>query len=287
MSLAPQSVYPRLVVKRAAANSDDFQLASRALFPYYDVRDRLTEPDPSAYSIESLPGTVYSLPRGSIFDFISFLPSDLPDFRVVPVVGSKSIRPTGAKSASGTAAPSTVPIVIDAQTPAMFMNSRRSANNTTPIFKVAGPLVDGAGAGAGSDEDDMPSVGDPDDSDAMGLRRLGEEPMALDEYSVKEFLGSEYNSFELLLTDATYATNKPRSRDEVLRNVVAHFNVSESDLLSVSSGRNRLMTKKNVKLGIAIVVLKTMNVTMVARINEELANRLATIIGSAVEIASD
>lgn len=164
------------------------------------------------------------------------------------------------------------------------MNSRRSANNTTPIFKVAGPLVDGAGAG--SDDEDLPSVGDPSDSDVNGLRRLGEEPMALDEYSVKEFLGSEYNSIELLLTDATCATDRPRSREEVLRNVVAHFNVSESDLLSVSSGRNRLMTKKNVKLGIAFVVVKTMNVTMVARINEELANRLATIIGTAVEIAS-
>lgn len=283
MSLAPQSVYPRLVVKRGAANSDDFQLASRALFPYYDVRDRLTLADPSEYSVASLPGTVYSLPRGSIFDFISFLPSELPDFRVVPVAGSKSIGPTGATSASGKAAPSTAPIVFDAQTPALFMNSRRSANNTSPIFKVAGPLVDG---GAGSDDEDRLSVGDPADTDVNGLSRLGEEPMALDEYSVKEFLGTDYNSFELLLTDATLATDRPRRREEVLRNIVAHFNVSESDLVSVSSRQNRRMSKKNVKLGIAFVVVKTMNDTLVARITEEMAYRLATIIDKAVEGAS-
>lgn len=284
MSLAPQSVYPRLVVKKAAANTDSFQFASRALFPYYDDRDKLTESDPSEYSIDSLPGTVYSLPRGSIFDFISFLPGDLPDFRMIPVEGSKSTVPIGATGVSGVAAPSTGPTVFNAQTPALFTNSGRVANKSNPIFKVAGSgrmAHDGAGRG------DEYTPDDAGDNEIRRLRRLGDEPMALDEYSVKEFLGTDYISFELLLTDASSATDRPRGREEVLENVAAHFNVSGPTLMSVLSGQNKQMNRENVKLGIAFAVIRTMNDTLLARVTEDLAYGLATIINKAVDGASD
>lgn len=286
MSLAPQSVYPRLVVKKAAAKSDTFQLASRALFPYYTIDDRLTHPDPLQYSVESLPGTVYSLPRGSIFDFISFLPSDMPDFRVIPVDGSKSVGSSGATSASGTAAPSSVPIVFEAQTPTtLFMNSRLGATKTDPIFNVAGSLVDG-GAVSGV-------VGDPVSNDDTGdteiqllKDRLGDDPRRLSEHVVKDLLGSDYNAFEFLLLDATIETDRPLGRDDVLRYVIAGLDASEHDLLSLVRGQNRRMTKKNVKLSIAYIVLTTMANTLVARITEELAFELAKIISKAVEAAS-
>lgn len=282
MSLAPQSVYPRLVVKKAAAKSDSFQLASRALFPYYAIDDRLTEPDPLEYSVESLPGTVYSLPRGSIFDFISFLPSDMPDFRVIPVDGSKSIGNTGTTSASSTAAPSSVPIVFEAQTPTLFMNSRRGATKANPIFKVAGSVVDGSDV-----VDDLVSMDDDGDTEIPVLKDiLGDDPTELNEYSVKSFLGSDYISFELQLLDATFATGRPRSREEVLQNVFTYLDASEHDVQSVVKRRNRRMTKKNVKLCIALVVVGTMNDTLVARITADLAFGLAKIISTAVEAAS-
>lgn len=283
MSLAPQSVYPRLVVKKAAAKSDSFQLASRTIFPYYAIDDRLTEPDPLQYSVESLPGTVYSLPRGSIFDFISFLPSDMPDFRVIPVDGSKSVGSTGATSASGTAAPSSVPIVFAAQTPTLFMNSRRGATKANPIFKVAGSV--------GSDVSGV--VGDPVSDDDTGdteiqvlKDRLGDDPGRLSEHVVKDFLGSDYNAFEYLLLDATVETDRPLGRDDVIRYIIKDLDVSEHDFLSVVRGLNRRMTKKNAKLGIAFVVLRTMPETVVARITEDLAFELAKIINKAVEAAS-
>lgn len=166
------------------------------------------------------------------------------------------------------------------------MNSRRGAIKANPIFKVAESVVDG-GAVSGVVGDPVSDDDDTGDTEIQVLKdRLGDKPMALSANVVKDFLGSDYNSFEFLLLDATITTDRPRVREDVLRYVIADLDGSEHDFLRMVDGRNRRMTKKNVKLGIGYVVVITMPDTLVARITEELAFELAKIISKAVEAAS-
>lgn len=263
--LAAQSVYPRLVVKKAAARTDRFQESTKNYFPYYDIGDKLTEPNPMDYTIENLPNTVYSLPKGSIFDKITFLPNDLPDFRVVPVEGSKRSKINNASSTNGTP----TPVIVETRPPTTFTNR---GNKGYPIFKVS--AVDNA---------DSASLGDTSDTDIERLLELGSKPLALDETAVKRFVGTDYTALEIMLVDGSINYNDQRTKESVMAKASKYLTVPRATVHAVLSGKNQHLNKDTLKVGILYTLITSMDNTIVSRVSDDVANKLATLTNNAVD----
>lgn len=268
LPLAAQSVYPRLVVKKSAARTDRFQESTKNHFPYYDVADKLTEPDPTDYTIENLPSTVYSLPKGSVFDKITFLPNDLPDFRVVPVEGSK------IDGGGGDAAASNAPTIVRPRPPATFTNRSGGGSKSYPIFKV-------------SAADDRESLGDTSDTDVRSLLELGPEPLDLDVNAVRSFVGTEYTTVEILLHDGSidYDTDRRRTKESVVANAIKYLNVPSATVRAVMSGRNRHANRDTLKVGILYTLITKMSSSTASRVSDDVANKLAVLVSKAVDRA--
>lgn len=261
--LAAQSVYARLVVKKAAARTDRFQESTRNYFPYYDIGEKLTESNPLDYTVDNLPSTVYSLPKGSIFDKITFLPYDLPDFRVVPVEGTK---PAQVNASMNMSAPN-APAIVKTGQPTTFTNR---GNKPYPVFKTSA---------AGNTS----SIGDTSDTNAERLLELGGSPLTLDVAAVKTFLGTDYTTVELMLADGSIHHNDGRNKESVIANASQYLRVPKVTVQAVLSAKNEHMNKDTIKVGILYTLIVSMNDTIVARVSDNVAKNLAALINNAVD----
>lgn len=264
--LAAQSVYARLVVKKAAAHTDRFQESTKNYFPYYDIGEKLTESNPLDYTVDNLPSTVYSLPKGSIFDKITFLPHDLPDFRVIPVAGSKPSKITA--DTTNTVAPS-APAIVKTGPPTTFTNR---GNKPYPVFKTSA-------AGNAS------SIGDTSDTDVESLLLLGTRPLALDATAVKTFLGTDYTTVEITLADGSIDHNDRRTKQSVMANASQYLRVPKATVQAVLSAENEHVNRDTLKVGILYTLITSMNDTIAARVSDNVARNLAALINNAVDRA--
>lgn len=264
--LAAQSVYARLVVKKAAARTDRFQESTKNYFPYYDIGEKLTESNPLDYTVDNLPSTVYSLPKGSVYDKITFLPHDLPDFRVVPVAGSTK-RPSIVNASMNTSAPS-APAIVKTGPPTTFANR---GNKPYPVFKTS--------AAAGNTS----SIGDTSDTDVEGLLELGTSPLTLDAAAVKRFLGTDYTAVEITLADGSIHHNDRRTKDSVMANASQYLEVPTATVQAVLSAKNKHMNRDTLKVGILYALIASMNDTIAARVSDNVAKNLAALINNAVD----
>ncbi len=257
--LAAQSLYPRLVVKKAPARIDRFQKLTKPGYPYYDIKDKLTEPNPLDYAIQNLPNTVFSLPRGSIYDKITFLHQELPDFRMVPVEGSEHSQINDASTSGG----SGTPAIVKPRPPTAFTNR---GNKGYPIFKVSG--VDNAGD---------------DDTNIERLLDLGSKPLALDETAVKRFLGTDYTAVEIMLVDGSINYSDQRTKESVMAKASQYLPVPRATVQAVLSGKNQHLNKDTLKVGILYTLITSMNDTLVSRVSDDVAKKLATLTNNAVD----
>lgn len=258
-------MYARLVVKKAAARTDRFQESTKNYFPYYDIEEKLTESNPLDYTVENLPCTVYSLPKGSIFDKITFMPHDLPDFRVVPVEGSKPSKINASMNASTPNAPA----IVKTGPPTTFANRN---NRAYPVFRTSI---------AGNES----STEDTSDSDVQRLAELGlgHNPLALDVTAVKTFLGTDYTTVEISLADGSSNYSDRRTKVSVMANASQHLTVPKPTVRAVLSAKNTHLNKDTLKVGILYTLITSMDDTIVARVSNELAVKLAEVINNAVD----
>lgn len=292
ISLASQSVYPRLVVKKVKARTDPFQRATRATdygVPYYDLKEKLTAVDPAEYSLDSLPNTVYSLPHGSIFSYITFLPDDLPDFRMVPVQGSVA----SSEKIAGRTAP---PLVYD--------SNRRAVTSFRPGGGGGGTSVQGGTDGASnatttkstsifnvSRQHVTTAEFDRTDErwleDLLGSAGFRVEPLSLDVIAVRRFLGAAYDHYILALSDATINySGATHTVDAVVASIVKYLNVSAETVRAVLNGDNKHVNRTTAKVGIVNALVLSWTPTQLSCISDELARKLAAMIVNTVDNAA-
>lgn len=86
--LAEQNVYAQLMIHHRAASVSTMQIENDRYFVTHPIAHKLTNVNTENYCISNLSPLFNTLPVNSIFDYISYVRPDLPDFRFVSIDNS-------------------------------------------------------------------------------------------------------------------------------------------------------------------------------------------------------
>lgn len=283
-AFAEQSPFSHLVIIKRSTKDTKFQKATDKIYEYYKNAP-LTNVPVDNYSITSLADTVKQLPKNSIYDYISIMLENDPDFRYIHVApinddmitAPKVVPKLSVAKSKAFIRPSPIPqkSMFSSESPLSNQNASNSSssvrNNNININNIVN-------SGSEEDEIEMENVSIANVNQSNGQSKL-RIPFAIRDI----FPDMISDAMKIIDTaEDDNAITMTESVDSIIRNIATKAGVNERVVDQIENSYADELTADVLVAYLTKTLINNTNVAQISRLNDEKINQLALLISTAV-----